>query len=352
MIAAQRSFWHLLFGLGTAGVIGFIGLLGTGRAAPEYGTTLAAAAVAVLSLMVHGAFLIWDPNRKPQANLEKARRFRRLGRLERLRGETPELAKEELPHPRFRWLHAAALIGMAVGVVPFVTPEVVRLVRGWPLNRGWFPAVVGPGDEARIYHPSSVQSLTGLWTGEATAEALNARELGLARAQLEATTHQDSWGNFIQFEQKHKTGYVRPWVDVRVPDAAQLAGKDLQVKVDVMVTYPADHGANFLNEQRLFTQTAFIQLADTPGAGSVYTALCRGGTFGGALWLLLMGLVLALAARPFRYDGFPGKPAAEREDDDDDDYDDRPRRSRSRRIRDDDDRPPRGRSRRIRGDDD
>jgi hypothetical protein len=339
MVAAVRARNHLLIGFGAAAVAGVLGLIGWAAHAPgspEWGTTLWAGVVAVLALPAQLAVLFWNPNRNPRANREKANRLRQSGHLERLRRETPDLAKEEPPRPRLGWLHGFALGGLALGILPFVTPELVRLALGWPLNRDWYPAVVGPGDVSRVFYAESIQSVQGLWNGRAEAEVLNAPEVGLAQGRLEAATRRDTWGNVIHFDENQaKVGYSRPWAEVWIPDAPQLGGKELRVKVDLAATYPADRGNVFVNAQRAFTQTATVRLADTPGAGMVYASLCRGGTLGGAAWLVLMSLALALAARAFRHEAFPPRAVAEREEDEDEEYLRRHDRRR-RRIRDDD----------------
>jgi hypothetical protein len=334
MIAFQRSVLQAFLGAVTAGVAGFLGLFGWTYGAPEWKTPLIAAGFAVAALLGHGLLLLWNRNRNRKANREFAKRLSRAGLLERLRGETPELAKEELPRPRHGAVTALAFAGLVLGLLPFVTPELVRLAMGWPLNQEWHSGVVGPGDESRLYLAERISSIKGLWTGEARAEVLNAREVGLIDPALAATTHQDSWGNVIHFEQKERQGSPLPWADVRFPDVSRLGGQELRVKVDVDVTYPADHGAQFFNEKRTLTRTASVRLADTPRAGTTYGWLCRGGTFAGALWLGLMSLVLVLAARAFRHEAFPPRAVAEPEEDEDEEYLRRPMRR--RRIRDDD----------------
>jgi hypothetical protein len=335
MVASQRFQFHLAVGAAAAGAVTLVGAVGAagGR---QWATTLIGAAISVLALLVQGALLLWNPNRNPDANRVKAKRLERSGLLEPMRGDIPELANKGVPHRRLGYLHAIALGGLALAVLPFLAAEAVRVAAGWPLNRDWHPAVLGPGDESRVFFPESVQSVQGLWSGRADAELLNARELGLDQGELEATTHQATWPGVIRFDQNRSRTYsVGPWADVRIPDSPQLNGKEVRVKVDVVATYPADRGTHFVNEQHAFTQTVVIHLADRPGAGRLYVMLANGGTFGGALWLLLMGLLLALAGRSFRRDAYPAKVFAEREDDEvDDDY--RPRRVRRRRIRDDD----------------
>jgi hypothetical protein len=333
MVGAQRAQFHLAVGLGSAAVAGSIGLAAWLGDFPEWRTTLVAAGVAVLALPVQLIVLFWNPNRNPDAGCLRAKQLIRQRVLERLRGETADLAKEELPRPRFGALTVVAIFGIALGIWQFLSAELVRRVYGWPLNADWYPAVVGPGDEARFYFPERVDSLQGLWDGRAEAELLNAQEVGVVQRRLSTDTGHARWGNELHFKNDERRRAPHPWVLVYVPDSPELSGKDLRVKLDLVATYPADHGAHFIEEQRNFTATPVIRLADRPGAGAVYAALCRGGTLGGALWLLLMSLVLALAAWSFRREAFPVKGFAEREDEDDDD--DRPERIRRRRIRDD-----------------
>jgi hypothetical protein len=336
MIAAQRFQFHVGLGFAAAAVAVSLCFVGWTMTLPEWGTTLAAAAVAVLALLAQSAILLRDPNRNPEANRQKAKRLRKLGILERLRGETPELTKEEPPRPRVGSAHAVVLVGLALGILPFLTAELVRLALGWPLNRDWYPAVIGPGDESRIYFSPYIVCLNGMWDGDARAEVLNADAAGLADGQLKAVTHHAAWGGVIHVDQKHGGGDFRwPWVDVQIPNESRLAGKELRIKTDLVVTYPAPSGMKYVNEERDSTQTVVVKLADRPGAGRVYASLCRGGTLGGALWLVLMGLAIGLAARPYRHEAFPAKVIAE---DEDDVYDDEraPRPIRSRRIRDDD----------------
>jgi hypothetical protein len=121
-------------------------------------------------------------------------------------------------------------------------------------------------------------------------------------------------------------------VEVQIPDSPQFSGKELRVRLDLEATYPEGQGAHFVNKQRAFTHTAIVQLADRPGASKVYTALSDGGTLCGVLWLVLMSLAIALAARSFRHEALPAKAFAEDEDEDEDGHPGRP--IRSRRIRD------------------
>ncbi|HEX5273430.1 MAG TPA: hypothetical protein VFW33_23195 [Gemmataceae bacterium] len=340
MVGWQRAKLHLLIACGASAVTTFLGLIGAGRGLPEWRTTWMAAAVALLAFLGQIALLFWNPNHNPGANRNKAKGLLRQGRLESLRGETPDLAKDELPRPRMGVGTAFALSALALGIVPFASAELVRLALGWPLNREWYPAVVGPGDESRFYFPDTVSCLGPMWNGRADAELLNAGELGLGEERFEVTTSRTTWGKEIRFDDKPVRAAVQPWVDLRIPDAPQLGGKDLRVKLDLVVTFPQDQGTHFVNAQRDFTDTPVLRLADRPRAGFIYRVLCRAGTWGGAAWQLLASLVLMEASRSFRREAFPPKAYADREADDYEDEEDDPPRRRSRR------RP------RIRGDDD
>jgi hypothetical protein len=194
------------------------------------------------------------------------------------------------------------------------------------MNPDWRPGVLGPGDEARFYFDEHFTSVKSLWDGDAGAWALNAAELGLDEAPLPAETNHDTWGTTItrgKGDEYH--GIVNPWVAVRVPDTPRVAGRRLQVRVDLSVEFPEWHGARYDPAVREFTRTTPVQLA-APGAGALYAGVWHWGAFAGAAGLGLMAVVFIIAAGLLRRQAFPLKVV--RDEDDEDDRYDRPRRRR------------------------
>jgi hypothetical protein len=350
MIGSRRMRFHLGFGLLGAIAAGVVAGLGVSDAEPERVMMWIAAGIAAATFLCQLAVTLWNPNRNPSANRSRAKRWLESGSLEGERVPPTNRGDAGLPRWGFGLPQGLALAGIAFGIVLFVSAELIRLAFGWPLNEGWYPGVVGPGDESRLYFAERISPVKGLWNGQAGAELLNTPEVGLADARLDTTTQQDTWqGNIWMSNKNDKTRLLYPWVAIRIPDSPQLAGAQLRIKANLTAEFPALRGGHYENEQRSFTQTASVQLATTPGAGRLYATVWHVSAFGGAVWLLLMSLILVVDNWSLSRHANPRKVVTE---EDDQDEDERPRRRRRRDDpRDEDDEPPRRRRRGHRGTD-
>jgi hypothetical protein len=338
MVAGQRMTGHILSGVFGFGAALALAITGVTLYFPDRVTMWLGVAVGTATVLGHFLVALRNPNRDTAANRERARQMLRSGDLERLRGETPDLAAGRLPRWGLRPVHAVALVGMALGNVLFVAADLARLACGWPMNPQWHPGVVGPGDTSRLYFDEGFGSVKGLWRGKCTAWTLNERELGLGPVPLKVTTNQDMWGNVIWFDQgKESNNSVDPWVEVRVPDSPQIAGKRLDVRAELIAEFPVWHFNHFDNEQRTLTRTAALQIAATPGAGAIYRKLWHGGAFAAAAGLGLMSLILTIAAWSMSRHANPVTLVRERdkedEDPDDEEFGELERRDRRRRRR-------------------
>jgi hypothetical protein len=326
MVGTRRLRLHLLFGL-----IGLIGVgitagFGIGRVMPDRMVIGGMAAMGGAVLLGQLLVLVWNPNRNLDANRRRARQLIKSDNMELLHGDNPAKAASALPHFGFRRAHMVALIGLLVAIGFFVTGELVRLGFGWPVNSEWRPSVVGPGDQSRIFFPS-LQSIDGRWSGEATAHVVNASELGLTDTRLSVQTNQDTWGGTIHVESNKQRSWFSPWVDVRIPESAQLAGKEIVIHIDLQVTSPVVYGNEYRNEQARQTRTVSLQLANQPGAGRLYTYALYGGGILGAVGMMAMSLTLVALAVSLRRTGSPMRLVEEQEEDDEDEN----RRGRRRR---------------------
>jgi hypothetical protein len=334
MIAHRRIGGQLAIGgLGVLAALLFVGLGDT-----KYTWLGCGVGAVALTLLAQLLLLLWNPNRNPERNRAQAKRLLRSGDMQLLRGQAPDCVAPG----RLRWgigpIHGIALAGMAFATLPFFAAELVRLAFGWPMNSTCVPGVVGPGDEARLHFAEQFWSVKGLWNGEASACALNAPELGPEGAALQATTHREKWAGDIWFDRKEGADRrVTPWVAIRVPDAPGLAGKQLQVRADLLVTYPASQGNTYVNREKALTQTTSLRLADRPGAGQLYRYVWYIGGLVGSGCVGLMTLLLMRATWLFSKKANAMKVVHEGEDepdenrDPDDDEDDRHDRSRRRR---------------------
>jgi hypothetical protein len=200
-----------------------------------------------------------------------------------------------------------ALVVMAAGALVIAAPELARALGGWPVNAGFYPPVIGPGDTARAYFPRTViYSIKSYWRGSATARVANAAAIGLAVPQVQARTNEDSWGDRISLKRSEENGSSKLWVDLTMPDKPELAGKTLDLELSVNVQFPAGGGGSFHNAQNTYQPKARVQLASTR-AGFTYQALLLFGSLGGAVLIVLAGFALKVFAEHMKKEARPTK---------------------------------------------
>jgi len=195
------------------------------------------------------------------------------------------------------------LILLGIAIMP--SAEVMRQAMGWPWNRAWHPAVAGPTDRTWTWFPRTIHTVKGLWHGNASAQALNAAELGLANDLVYAETSTSTWGTTISVKagEKHQTTSL--WARIVVPDVANSQGKSLRVRIKLHVTYPTMRGNdNFDVVQNSFEHTETLVLA-TPGAGRTFILLWSLGGIGGACLVVASGIILYIRARRLKYRARP-----------------------------------------------
>lgn len=203
---------------------------------------------------------------------------------------------------------AVAPFLLALLVAALFTPsaELVRWQRGWTWNNDWRPGVAGPGDETATYFHDTIETVKGLWRGEARAEALNATELQLPNATIAAQSATTTWDPSLQISNIDKASTPRPWIKIIVPQVPEPAGKTLAVKLDLKVTYPAaaKDGKALEDRQKGLQHTAPLVLSEA-GAGRTYvmmwwvTMLLACGAAG------LVGVILVLRAQRLKASALP-----------------------------------------------
>ena len=180
---------------------------------------LAAAATCAVLGLVHLLIDFNNPNRNLESNQQLAQQKVERGDLWIPPGSKADAVSEA---PAFGWstAHAVAYVLFGLGLLALLSPEVLRLLHGWPANAVWYPQVAGPGDDPYIYFPNKITSVKGYWQGNVRAEVLNAAEVGLNAAQIGASSQTDNWGNTIQIGSKEsKTSTKTLWA------ACQSAGQ-------------------------------------------------------------------------------------------------------------------------------
>jgi hypothetical protein len=152
--------------------------------------------------------------------------------------------------------------------------------------------VAGPGDETYLYLPDSISSIKGYWAGTSrvTARVVPGPQAGQSIA---SSTRQADWGNAIQAKHSEQSTPQRLWVRVKLPSAAEYAGKTLLCKIDLAVRYPVVHNdENFAMAVKNFQHEATLELA-APLAARTYRTWWWCG-FAGGLFLLTVSILARL----------------------------------------------------------
>jgi hypothetical protein len=256
------------------------------------GALLPASTTAWILALFGAAMAAWtwlvlarNPNPDPRSNLAKAATAVSNGTL------ALDEVRNDSEASRVRAGSAVGLttivtLGLAVCALPFA--ELVRVVSGWPLNPDFHFPVVGPGDTSTFYFPETITAVKSTWNGVGGGRIANGASLPLeTESGLHVTSHTDSWGSTIRVKSSEKNSSFTPWVDVQAPAVAALAGKRLDLKLSVHVTYPAMEasGSTWRERSRDISRDTTLALA-TPGAGRTYETLWYFGTLAG-----LMGII-------------------------------------------------------------
>ena len=269
-----------------------------------------AAAAAGVVLLTHLLIDANNPNRDLEANHRLAQARVESGDLWVPRTSNANPTDVE-PFAGSGWspAHTVAYALLGLAVVAFLLPEALRVVRGWPQNRQWFPIVAGPGDEAYTYLPYKITSVKGYWSGQPNVQVENWQELGLNAPALKALSKNDNWGGTIRIGSKEsKTSTNTLWVKVQLPQGAGLEGKTLRLKMDLAVHYPElqKQGVKdtWDNANRSFSHSASIRLASAK-AGERYKSWWWGGMITGAALLVVGGVLVARLASALRQKALP-----------------------------------------------
>jgi len=186
----------------------------------------------------------------------------------------PEQAGFDKIDGSFRPVGFKLICGLLIAAVLFIpAAEVLRLVRGWPLNSAWYPGVAGPGDSHYAYYPAELNWIKKLWNGEAEAEIENSAQVGLAKKTVVAEAKHDNWDARMIAARSDTYSIATPWTRIVVPDVAELQGKTLDVKMNLTAIYPAPAGPGKYVDTRVDLEYREKLFLATPGAGALYMRL-------------------------------------------------------------------------------
>jgi hypothetical protein len=201
-------------------------------------------------ILALGAFVGWvlhalvafaDLNRKPEVNLRRAASLAARNKLVVVADANPALARGE-PTMRARraWLWLA--VGLA-GVPLAFAPAVLKWCGGWTENRNTAQRVVAPGDTVRVHLPDRVFAVGDLWAG--TPQAVMTGPGEAEPVPLPARAPARSWGGMISEDSKSRNAPTPLWADVTLPNDPSLAGRPVQLRIDMAVEYPRRSGSGY-----------------------------------------------------------------------------------------------------------
>jgi hypothetical protein len=309
MVAARRFRLHVIVFLALSCVLF---LSGTGLFAAgmhmfidgDRGAIFAPWIVAVLvgaGLFAHLVIDLIDANRNMQANRDAAWALIDRGAMVEVKAGDRFAAMEPAASAGWRRIGQFCLIVVVLLLIPAC--EVMRLVNGWPINDGCKPVIVAPGDRVKVYFPKTITSVNGFWKADGRAELLNANELNRG-PELKLSSKNDQWGKFIAPKKNEAHGQQRLWADIELPDDAKLAGRTLQIKMDLQVVYPTTP-VNFQNTQENVTHTVTLALAANREAASTYMVSYWIGGMAGLILAFCMNAAIVLRTKSLRSQGLP-----------------------------------------------
>src|SRR5262249_14117651 len=178
-------------------------------------------------LLAHLRINAINPNRSLSANLETAQVHLKSGAVLLVEAGDEAMAREASAGAGGLPANQLGLFSLMVAALVLIpTGEVLRLVKGWPLNRDCEPVVAGPGDRVKVRFPTTIRSVKGYWHGAGRAEILNADELGVP-PELALTAKNSDWGKSIRAEAHEQNQVENLWGRVDVPDDPKFAGRTL-----------------------------------------------------------------------------------------------------------------------------
>lgn len=300
MVGKSKAGWHLLFTALTGTLLLLIVLPTIGGYIPLDRAGEAAAGVAIFALLGHLVVALFGPNWSLKDNQKESRDRMQAGEMAvDTDGREPNYAA--MPR-NLTASHLLCLVALLIAPLGFLAPRVVSGLYPMPRNEGLQPDVVGPGDSVKVPIDSPLRTYGGNWFGIATAEALNAEELGIS-GPLRAATHSQRWGKIISVkDSKSPLEPIQPWARVTVPDDPTLGGKTLRVRVELTITYPVDmqRGGVSVDRAARVQREVEMVLAEA-GSGGLYKQAWLIGGGVGLTGCVLGGLALTLLGQALRW---------------------------------------------------
>jgi hypothetical protein len=271
-------------------------------------TALVTAGLCALVVLAHLLIDTLNPNRDLEANHQLAQMRVEKGDLWKP-SDRPGTVERDEDAAGSGWTtsHTVAYALLVLGLLAFLTPELLRVLHGWKLNSDWVPVVAGPGDRVYIYLPHKITSVKGYWRGTPAIEVLNAQEVGLNSATLSGESKADNWGQTITIGSKEsKTNTHTLWTYVTLPANARLENQALKLRIGMVVNYPELQGVNQWRPTNFVMPPYETTLRlSSANAGSRYRNSWWGSFLSGAALILVPSILLMRLSSAMRQRAHP-----------------------------------------------
>jgi CHAT domain-containing protein/tetratricopeptide (TPR) repeat protein len=165
------------------------------------------------------------------------------------------------------WSIALLLAGIALCTAG---AEVARWCLSWPLNPECAPPVVGLGERVVIKLPSHIDTVNGLWKGDAKVRVVPPSDLD-RRHSLSVYTQNDQWGKEIP---RARPGKEQLWVSVVMPPSQPADGVlDLDINLHVVYPKPGRQVVFFSEGHKYCHHRIRVAVSPVPNAGVFFTVI-------------------------------------------------------------------------------
>jgi hypothetical protein len=249
------------------------------------GTLLAG--VAVLSAVAHIILGNRNPNAHPADNRVRSRKMEDEGELDVTRGGDREQVRA--PVGPFTRLHILGVAGVLLAIGGLLVPaagrerpaDAVAAIRA------------APGETLELAFSDTVEVVNGLWRGAPKVTVQNPQDFGNRPPVIVAISNDASWPATVKIEAGRDRIRPQLWAKIAIPDEDRLAGKTLELKVDLEVSYPGLDNKIVRDRRTNVWKDVNVKVSNETLFGRIWQMPARWvGVFFGTLTLAFAGLYL------------------------------------------------------------
>ncbi len=171
-------------------------------------------------------------NSHPAENRLLSRRMEDDGELDVTHSGDKEQIRPPIG-PFTRW-HITGVFGVLLAIGGLLTPAAVR---ERPTESD-VQITASPGETIDFTFEETIETVNGLWKGTPKVTVLNPQEFSNRPPAIFAISHEDTWPPNVKIEGGRERIRPQLWAKVTIPDDDRLAGKTLDLKIDLEVNYP------------------------------------------------------------------------------------------------------------------